>query len=71
MRIWTAVRCPLSAHAVALICNRWSLFVRLARAQARLAAITSRRWLIASVGREAEHAGQTTITLSALHAHFG
>jgi Transposase DDE domain group 1 len=64
-------RCQLSARAVALIYNWWSLFVRLANPQARREAITSRPWLMSSVGRRTEHAGQTTITLSGLHAHFG
>ena len=67
-------RCPhrfqLSARAVALIYNWWSLFVRLAHPEARREAITSRPWLMASVGRRTEHAGQTTITLTGLHAHF-
>jgi hypothetical protein len=56
---------------VALIYNWWSLFVRLANPQARREAITSRPWLMASVGHRTEHAGQTTITLTGLHAHFG
>ena len=64
-------RCQLSARAVALIYNWWSLFVRLANPQARLEAITSRPWLMSSIGRKTEHAGQTTITLTGLHAHFG
>jgi Transposase DDE domain group 1 len=64
-------RCQLSARAVALIYNWWSLFVRLANPQARREAITSRPWLMSSVGRKTEHAGQTTITLTAMHAHFG
>ena len=63
-------RCQLSARAVALIYNWWSLFVRLASPEARREAITSRPWLMSSVGRRTEHAGQTTITLSGLHAHF-
>lgn len=63
-------RCQLSARAVALIYNWWSLFVRLANPEARREAITSRPWLISSVGRRTEHAGQTTITLTGLHAHF-
>jgi hypothetical protein len=63
-------RCQLAARMVALIYNWWSLFVRLANPQARREAITSRPWLICSVGRRTEHAGQTTITLSGLHAHF-
>ena len=55
---------------MALIYNWWSLFVRLVHPQARREAITSRPWLMSSVGRRTEHAGQTTITLSGLHAHF-
>lgn len=64
-------RCQLSARAVALIYNWWSLFVRLANPKARREAITSRPWLMSSVGYKTEHAGQTTITLTGLHAHFG
>lgn len=45
--------------------------MRLANPQARREAITSRPWLMSSVGRKTEHAGQTTITLTGLHAHFG
>lgn len=63
-------RCQLSARAVALVYNWWSLFVRLANPQARREAITSRPWLMSSVGRKTEHAGQTTITLTGLHAEF-
>ena len=64
-------RCQLSARAVALIYNWWSLFVRLASPEARREAITSRPWLMSSIGRKTEHAGQTTITLTGVHAHFG
>jgi hypothetical protein len=63
-------RCQLSARAVALIYNWWSLFVRLADPKTRREAITSRPWLMSSVGRRTEHAGQTTITLTGLHADF-
>jgi hypothetical protein len=63
-------RCQLSARAVALVYNWWSLFVRLANPQARREALTSRPWLMSSVGRRTEHAGQTTITLTGVHAHF-
>ena len=55
---------------MALIYNWWSLFVRLANPEARLAAMTSRPWLMSSVGRATSHAGQTTITLTGQHAHF-
>lgn len=63
-------RCQLSARAVALIYNWWSLFVRLANPEARREAMTSRPWLMSSVGRLTSHAGQTTLTLTGLHAHF-
>lgn len=63
-------RCQLAARAVALIYNWWSLFVRLANPEARREAITSRPWLMSAVGRRTEHAGQTKITLTGLHAHF-
>ena len=63
-------RCQLAARAVALIYNWWSLYVRLANPQARREVITSRPWLMPSVGRRTEHAGQTTITLTGLHADF-
>ena len=63
-------RCQLAARTVALVYNWWSLFVRLANPKARREAITSRPWLMSSVGRRTEHAGQTTITLTGLHAHY-
>jgi hypothetical protein len=63
-------RCQLSARAVALIYNWWSLFVRLASPKERREAITSRPWLMAGVGRRTEHAGQTTLTITGLHAEF-
>jgi len=64
-------RCRLSARAVALAYNWWSLYVRLANPKARREAITSRSWLITSVGRRTEHAGQTTATLTAMHGESG
>ncbi len=61
-------RCQLSARGVALMYNWWSVFVRLANPAARREAITSRPWLMSSIGRRTEHAGQTTITLTGMHA---
>jgi hypothetical protein len=63
-------RCHLAARGVALAYNWWSLFVRLAHPGTRREAITRRPWLMASISHRTEHAGQTTITLSGLHAHF-
>lgn len=61
-------RCRLTASAVALVYNWWSLFVRLASPEARREAITSRPWLMSAVGRRTQHAGQTIITLTGQHA---
>jgi hypothetical protein len=63
-------RCQIAARTVALVYNWWSLFVRLANPETRREAITSRPLLMSSVGRRTEHAGQTTITLTGLHADF-
>jgi hypothetical protein len=63
-------RCQLSARAVALVYNWWSVFVRLANPSARCEAITSRPWLMASIGSKTQQDGQTRITMTGLHARF-
>lgn len=60
-------RCRLTAEAVALIYNWWSLFVRLANPEARLEAITSRPFLLSGVARKTEHAGQQHLKITPLH----
>ena len=60
----------LLAQAIKATFERWSLYVRLANPRARREAITSRPWLMTSVGRRTEHAGQTTITLTSMHGEF-
>ena len=50
--------------------NGGSLFVPQAHPEPRREVITSRPWLMSPVGRSTEHAEQTTITLTGLHAHF-
>jgi len=61
-------RCQTSARAVALIYNWWSWYCRAAKPEARMEAITSRALLLASVGRATQHAGQTTLYLTPMHA---
>jgi hypothetical protein len=61
-------RCQTSARAVALIYNWWSWYCRAARPEARMEAITSRALLLVSVGRATQHAGQTTLYLTPMHA---
>ena len=61
-------RCQTSARAVALVYNWWSWYCRAARPEARMEAITSRALLLASVGRAIQHAGQTTLYLTPMHA---
>lgn len=60
-------RCRLTAKAVALTYNWWSLFVRLANPGARLEAISSRPFLLSGVGRKTEHAGQQHLKITPLH----
>lgn len=61
-------RCELSARAVALVYNWWSWYARLAHPQSRLEAKTSRPLLLAAVGRMTQHAGQTHLVLTTMHA---
>ncbi len=60
--------CKLSAREVALICNWWSRYVRLAHPKARPEAITSRPMLFSGVARVAQHAGQSRLLLTLFHA---
>jgi hypothetical protein len=61
-------RCRLSALAVALVYNWWSLFVRLGNPKARLEAITSRPFLLSAVARQTTHGGAKQITITSQHA---
>lgn len=61
-------RCNLSARAVALVYNWWSWYVRLAHPKTRLEAITSRPLLLAGVARLTQHAGQSRLVLTLIHA---
>jgi hypothetical protein len=61
-------RCRLSALAVALVYNRWSLFVRLGNPTARLEAITSRPFLLSAVARQTTHGGAKQTTITSQHA---
>jgi Transposase DDE domain group 1 len=61
-------RCRLSALAVALIYNWWSLFVRLGNPKARLEAITSRPFLLSAVARQTSHSGAQHLTITSQHA---
>lgn len=61
-------RCRLMARTVALVYNWWSLFVRLANPAQHTEAITSRPLLLQAIGKVTEHAGQTRLTLTSMHA---
>ena len=60
-------RCRLLASTVAPVYNWWSLFVRLADPDHHREAITSRPLLLQAIGRQTQHAGQTTITVTSPH----
>jgi hypothetical protein len=61
------LRCQVAARNVALIYNWWNLFVRCADPQRPREAVTSRPLLLAAVGRQIHHAGQTTVVLTSTH----
>jgi hypothetical protein len=61
-------RCRLSALAVALIYNWWSLFVRLGNPKARLEAITSRPFLLSAVAHRTTHGGAQHLIIASQHA---
>lgn len=62
-------RCRLTAMAVALVYNWWSLFIRLANPKARLEAITSRPFLLSGVARRTTHSGQQHLSITALQGN--
>ncbi len=64
-------RCQLLARMVGLVYNWWSLFVRLADPHRYREAITSRPMLLHGVAQQTQHAGQTKLTVSSLHAEAG
>ena len=57
--------------AVALVYNRWRVFVPLAHPKARLEAITARPLLLAGIGELTHHGGQTHLTITPMHAKAG
>jgi Transposase DDE domain group 1 len=61
-------RCRIMARIIALIYNWWSLFTRLAIPEKHAEAITSRPLLLNAVGKRSTHSGQTTVTVTSLHA---
>lgn len=61
-------RCQIMARMIALIYNWWSLFVRLAIPDRHAEAITSRPLLLYGVGQQTRHGGQSTLTITPMHA---
>jgi hypothetical protein len=62
------VRCRIMARIVALGYNWWTLFVRLAQPHKHFEAISSRPLLLHGVATQTQHAGQTRLTITSLHA---
>jgi hypothetical protein len=61
-------RCQIMARFIALIYDWWSLYVRLAIPERHAEAITSRPLLLYGVGQQTSHSGQTTLTITPMHA---
>jgi hypothetical protein len=65
------LRCQITARHIALIYNWWNLFVRCAEPERPREAITSRPFLLCSVGRIIESGRQLTLRLTSAHAEAG
>jgi hypothetical protein len=61
-------RCRIMARMVAVVYNWWTLFVRLAQPHKHFEAISSRPLLLHGVATQTQHAGQTHLTITSLHA---
>jgi len=59
--------CQFMARMIALICNWWNLFVRLAIPEKHHEAITSRPLLLSSIGRLTEHGRQKRMVITSTH----
>lgn len=64
-------RCQIMARHTALIYNWWNLFCRLAVPEKHIEALSSRPLLLHAVGKQTHHAGQSTLTLTSMHAESG
>ena len=62
-------RCQILARVIGLIYNWWSLYTRLAIPNRHTEATTSRPLLLQGVARQTQHANQSTLTITSLHAH--
>ncbi len=60
-------RCQFMAKIVALVYNWWNIFARLANPNKHMEAITSRPMLLHAVGKQTQHAGQTSLKISSLY----
>jgi hypothetical protein len=60
-------RCQLASRMVALVYNWWNIFVRLAKPDKHLEAITSRPLLLAGIAERTRHGRQTTLRISSAH----
>jgi len=61
------LRCRIMARMVALVCNWWNVFARLAEPREHMEAITSRPMLLHVVAQAVTHAGRTVLRLCSHH----
>lgn len=62
--------CQFMARMIALVCNWWNLFVRLAIPEKHHEAITSRPLLLSSIGRLTEHSRQKKMVITSTHGNI-
>jgi len=61
-------RCQLMARFTALICNWWTIFMRLGIPNKHAEAITSRPLALQGIARMTRHANQTTVEVTSTHS---
>lgn len=61
--------CQLMSRMIALVCNWWNLYVRLAIPEKHHEAITSRPLLLSSIGTLTEHARQKRLVITSTHGN--
>ncbi len=64
-------RCQITARIVAQVYNWWSIFLRLAFPGKHLEGISSRPLLLYAIGKQTQHSGQTTLTVTSTHSKAG
>jgi hypothetical protein len=64
-------RCQIMARITALVCNWWTIFLRLGIPEKHAEAVTSRPLALYGIARRTQHSNQTTVEITSLHSKAG